>query len=146
MAESPAHSIAFFKYSNFARSAAFDTGRSRRGGERRDAPRSGDEPPRGGSPKGARNRQPPEASIVVEQNPVGVAFRVGELAAPHRPEESAKAGETEEDGDGDQDDEDVHRAALAAFSDTVIEEADIARAAISGVAKPMSATGTAIRL
>ena len=42
--------------------------------------------------------------------------------------------------------QDFHYFSLSAFSDTVIDDKDIAKAAASGVADPTKANGTAITL
>ena len=103
--------------------------------------------------------------VVVRQDPPAVALRVIVLVAAQGPEKRQQPGPAENQRDRDQIDENIHfgtglhdrgrrrsraciglrRSAatapgrvpsLSALSDTVIEEADIASAAISGVAKP----------
>jgi len=86
---------------------------------------------------------------VFRQDAVRVAFRVVELPVLHRPDEGKKADEAQKQRDGDQDAKDFHRFpyfSRSAFIETVIEESDIASAAASGVAEPISASGTAITL
>ena len=79
-----------------------------------------------------------------------VTFGIVELVASKRPDEGDKADATQKQRNRDQIDERFHGTGpyrrRSALSETVIEEDDIAKAAISGVAKPRSATGTAIML
>ena len=78
-----------------------------------------------------------------------VPFGVVILVISKRPDEGDKPDPTKKKRDRDQVDEHFHDCAYfsrSALSDTVMEEEDIARAAIRGVASPTSATGTAIRL
>ena len=74
------------------------------------------------------------------------AFQIVPLAGFHSPEKREQPGETQKQGDRYEKEKDRHFVSLAALRDTVIEDADIARAAISGVANPARAIGTAIRL
>ena len=75
-----------------------------------------------------------------------IAVRVFELAPLEHPEERRKSNTTQEERNGDKDAKNVHRAAYFkrnALSDTVSDDEDMARAAISGVASPAMAKGTA---
>lgn len=73
-------------------------------------------------------------------------FEIFILACSERPEEGKEPEKSESDRNRDQDHKYRHRASLAALSDTVTDDADIASAASSGVARPASATGMAMRL
>jgi len=90
--------------------------------------------------------------IVVGDRAPGGAVEIVELAASERPQEGRKAEAAEREGERNEIDKDVHRAApprsraLSAFSVTRTDEPDMASAAISGVTKPATASGTAIRL
>ena len=87
---------------------------------------------------------------VVPQDAVTVALGIVELVASKRPDEGDKANAPQKQRNRNQIDERFHDASpyrsRSALSDTVIEDDDIAKAAINGVAKPRSATGTAIML
>src|SRR5690606_19579475 len=87
--------------------------------------------------------------LVVEQDSVGRAFGILELAVAQRPEERREAGEAQSERNGDQEQQAVHLTAFASRSElatTTSELADIAAAAISGVSIPASASGTASTL
>lgn len=87
--------------------------------------------------------------LVVEEDAVGRAFRVVELAMAQGPEEGGKAREAETERNGYQEQQAVHLTALARRSElatTISELADIAAAAMSGVSKPATARGTASTL
>src|SRR5689334_18774046 len=105
--------------------------------------------------------------IVVRQHAQGRPFQVIVLPAPQRPQEGSEAEQTEAERGGHKVDEHVHaglrpacsagvagcgtaslrrRAARNALSVTISDEPDMAMAAISGVASPAMATGTAIAL
>lgn len=83
------------------------------------------------------------------QNPVAVAFGVVILTGFQRPDEGRKPKPPRNRDTG------IRMASISilcpyfsrsAFSVTVSDEVDMARAAISGVARPTNATGTATRL
>ena len=83
--------------------------------------------------------------VLVTEDAAGIALRVVVLVGLHRVDEEGKPGTSEQQRDGDKEDENVHGGylSLSALSDTVIELADMAKAAISGVARPATASGTA---
>jgi len=74
--------------------------------------------------------------IVVVENPVGRTLQIVELTGFHRPDKGRKASQAESKRQGNENHENVHAAfpALRAFKVTMIDEPDIASAAISGVA------------
>ena len=85
-------------------------------------------------------------SVLVDQDAVGGAFGVVELAMAQGPEERDEPGEAEAERDRYQEEQAVHLTALASrreLATTISELADIAAAAISGVSRPASASGTA---
>src|SRR5262245_53070806 len=105
--------------------------------------------------------------VVVREHAQGRPFHVVVLAALERPQEGGEAEQTEAQRGGDEVDEHVHaglglgwsagatacgagsarrRAARSALSVTISEEPDMATAAISGVARPAMAIGTATAL
>ncbi len=91
--------------------------------------------------------------LVIEQDPLGSPVQIVELAALERPEKSSKAQEAEEQGDRDQIDEGVHgtagrraRPSRRALPTTSKDEADMQRAATSGVTRPATASGMVSRL
>jgi len=91
--------------------------------------------------------------VIVAQDPVGIAIGIVELALSQHPEKRQQAKPAQKQRDGDKDDEHVHVGlpfpayfSRSAFNDTVMELADIAKAAASGVAKPAIAMGTATTL
>ena len=70
------------------------------------------------------------------------------MPAFQRPKESSQANSPKKQGRGDEKCENIHKPPYPrsrnAFKDTVMEEADMAKAATKGVAKPATAIGTAI--
>ncbi len=86
--------------------------------------------------------------IIFRQNPPRVAFQIFVLIVAQAPQERGKASTTQDQRHRDQKNENVHTLPFSrrAFSNTVIEDADMAIEAISGVAKPASAIGTAMTL
>ena len=77
------------------------------------------------------------------------AVQVLELVGAQGPEEGREAGAAEQQGDRNQDHQAVHDAAERSRSElatTMIEEQDMAMAAIIGVTKPASASGIARQL
>ena len=84
----------------------------------------------------------------VREDPLGIAFGVLELVVFDRPEKSKKADAAQYERDRYKNRKNIHfiRPIRMEFSDTVIELADMASAAISGVANPASARGTEIML
>lgn len=74
--------------------------------------------------------------IVVVENAMRRAFEIIVLAGLHRPDEGAEPDQPEQQCQRNEDDEDIHATfpALRAFSVTMIDEPDIASAAIRGVA------------
>lgn len=83
------------------------------------------------------------------QNPRRIAIGIIELMGPHRPKEERQSQPTQKQRDRDQKHQNIHIApyfSRSAFSVTVIDDSDIAKAAASGVAIPISAKGTAITL
>lgn len=88
--------------------------------------------------------------IVADRPPCG-AFEIVKLAVAQRPQEGGKSEAAERQREGREVHDDIHRepfarCALSAFKVTKIEELDIAKAAMSGVTPPSTASGTAIRL
>ena len=93
----------------------------------------------------------PRRRIIVHQRAPGGAFEVVVLAGLERPQEGAEAEQAEPERDRHEIDQDFHgdaspRFARSALSVTRIDEPDMASAAISGLAKPSIAIGTAIAL
>lgn len=85
--------------------------------------------------------------VILGQDPVGITFGVVELTRLHRPDECGKPDTAKEKRSRDQDAKDFHvYFNRNAFSETVIDDSDMARAAASGVAIPTSARGTATTL
>lgn len=81
------------------------------------------------------------------QDTVRVTFRVVELPGFHRPQKGGKADTAKKQGNGNEDAKDFHgHFNLRAFSETVMDDSDMASAAASGVASPTSASGTATTL
>ena len=68
------------------------------------------------------------------------------LGAAQGPDETCEPQKTETDRDGNEDGEHVHRRFRSALRETVSDESDMASAARKGVARPASATGTAMIL
>lgn len=81
---------------------------------------------------------------ILQQNPRRVSFEVIVLPVAQRPETGRKPCRAKTEGDGDENNQDIHQR--TAFKTTRIDEEDITAAAISGVAKPMTATGIATAL
>jgi hypothetical protein len=77
-----------------------------------------------------------------------LAVGVVELVVAEHPQEAEERDGAEHERGGDQDDADVQRPGprRSAFSATVSELSDMAIAAISGVTRPASASGTKSRL
>ena len=86
--------------------------------------------------------------VVCPQNAVGIAVGVIELTTPQHPEEPGQPKPAQKQADRNQIGQVFQAAYLTrqAFRLTVIDETDIAKAAIRGVAMPIRANGTAIRL
>ena len=87
--------------------------------------------------------------VVVRQNTPGIAFKIFILVGAQAPKKCSQSKSAQKQRYGDQKDQNIHRFLpfrRSAFSSTVMDEADIAMEAISGVASPTSATGTAITL
>lgn len=86
--------------------------------------------------------------VFLHQNPRSTALGVVVLGTAHRPEKPDQSHTAKDQGRRDQNHQNVHLTHLIrmAFSSTVKDDADMARAANKGVAKPASATGMAIRL
>lgn len=81
------------------------------------------------------------------QDTVRVTFGVVELPGFHRPQKGGKADAAKKQRDGNEDAKDFHRYFNRnAFSETVMDDSDMANAAASGVASPTSASGTATTL
>jgi len=84
---------------------------------------------------------------VLVQDSVRVALRVVILFRFQRPDEGHEPDPAEEQRNGNEGAKDIHRYfSRSAFSETVIDDSDIASAAASGVASPTSASGTATML
>lgn len=78
---------------------------------------------------------------------MAVAFGIIKLFPFQGPEKRNQPYPAKDKRNRDKEDQDIHlRCNLKAFSDTVIDEADIANAAAKGVANPASAIGIATRL
>lgn len=86
--------------------------------------------------------------MLTEQGAVLIAFQVGILIGPQRPDEGSETEPAEEQRHWDQiaDNRHVTFLTLSAFRTTTIEEPDIAAAAINGVTWPDSASGMASAL
>ncbi len=89
--------------------------------------------------------------LVVEvcpQDALRIPVRVVVLSVSHGPEKRGEPHSAKEQRDRDQKGEDFHRdyRRRRALSETIIDEVDIAIAAESGLARPMSASGTAMVL
>jgi len=85
------------------------------------------------------------ALIVVEQNPVGRAFKVVVLAGAQRPQEYRQSSTAEDQTRADQVKNDIHvrrPCSRKLFAITSNEELDIAAAASHGVTNPATASGT----
>ena len=79
---------------------------------------------------------------VFGEDAAGVALRVIILAVFQRPEECGQPDRAQKQRHRNKDAQDRHFS-RSAFSDTVIDDSDMASAAASGVASPTSAIGTA---
>lgn len=87
--------------------------------------------------------------FVVDQNAERGAVEIIELACTQGPEEGGEAGQAKQQGDRDKEKHAIHLTAplsLRALATTMIDEPDIASAAISGVTLPAMASGTAMAL
>lgn len=87
--------------------------------------------------------------IVVDENADCGAVKVVILAGTQRPEEKGQSAQPEQQRTRDEDGETVHRAARrrrSALATTIIEDPDMASAAINGVTTPATASGTAMTL
>ena len=84
----------------------------------------------------------------IRQYAAAVPIWVIILTRLHRIDEGSKPHTAKDQGNRDKIGQDIHRGYLSrsAFSDTVIEELDMANAAINGVANPATASGTAMML
>lgn len=85
---------------------------------------------------------------VVAEDAAAVPLRIVILATAQGIEKTRKANATQNQRNGYQISQDVHRGPRkrSAFNETVIEDVDMASAAINGVARPATAKGTAITL
>ena len=83
---------------------------------------------------------------IVAQDSGGIAVLVLVLPVPHRPQKETQSETAKCQRDRDQKHQNIHDRSRIAFSVTVIEDRDIAKAARSGVASPTKASGTAITL
>ena len=83
---------------------------------------------------------------ILGQYPAGIALRIIKLPRPHCPDKGGKSDAAQNQRHRYQNGQDLHQRNLKAFSDTVIDDSDIARAAANGVAAPISASGTAMTL
>src|SRR5690606_4849835 len=87
--------------------------------------------------------------LVIDQDAIGGAFGIVELAIAQRPEKGRQPRQSQPQGNGYQEQQAVHLTARARRSElamTTSELADIAAAAINGVSIPASARGTASTL
>lgn len=88
----------------------------------------------------------PILRFAINQDPLACAFKIVELPAGQRPNEGSQAAQSQQQRDRDKDGNPGHRAhrvRRSALATTMMEEVDIAIAAISGVTSPNSASGTA---
>ena len=83
--------------------------------------------------------------VVVAQDALRVAVRILVLTGAEGPEEPPQPREAEQERHRDEDGENV-QLSLSAFSETQIDDADMASAAMIGVACPASARGMATAL
>lgn len=94
--------------------------------------------------------EPMIASLVfVDQYSLRRAFEIFVLSRSEAPQERHKTDRPHRDRGGRQEDQDIHArlpCIRSAFKVTMIDELDIATAAISGVRKPRAASGAAITL
>ena len=95
-------------------------------------------------------RSVPVRAIIktIGKDPLSITLGVLELVVFDRPEKSKQADAAQNERDRYKNRKNIHfiRPIRMEFSDTVIELADIASAAINGVASPASAKGTDIML
>lgn len=89
--------------------------------------------------------------VIIAQDPVCGPIEIIELTALERPHEGCQPDKAQKQGSGNEVDQNAHvrppaRRARSALSVTMIEDPDMASAAISGVTKPATAIGTAIML
>ena len=87
--------------------------------------------------------------VLVQQDAVRRAVEVLELVRPQGPEKRREAAGAQQQRDGNEDRQPVHAAADRSrmeLATTMIEEQDMAMAAIIGVTKPASASGMAKQL
>ena len=84
--------------------------------------------------------------VIRPQDAPRIALGVVILPRPQRPQKRQKPEQPKPQRHRDQKDKNLHHFNRMAFSVTVIDDSDIAAAAISGVATPTSAKGTATML
>lgn len=86
--------------------------------------------------------------VAIGKDSFGIAFGIVVLVRTQAPEERNQADSAENQRNGNQDRQDVHsvRPRRMALSETTIELADMAMAAMSGVTKPAKAIGTVTML
>jgi len=84
---------------------------------------------------------------IIAQDAVGIAIGVIELTFFQHPTKRQKPDQSQKQADGDQNAQNIHRPppyfSRSAFSPTVMDESDMAKAAIKGEHKPATAKGTA---
>lgn len=90
---------------------------------------------------------------VVKQNALRRPVEIVELAGPHAPQEGKQPEPAQAQRNGNEEQQHRHdrfplfvRPTRNAFKTTMIDELDMAMAAMSGVTSPMMASGTAARL
>ena len=84
--------------------------------------------------------------FIIDQDAQGRTVKIIELAVFERPEKGRKAKQAKPKRYGDQKGDPGHRAtpfSRKAFPTTIIDDPDMASAAINGVTKPIIASGTA---
>ena len=84
--------------------------------------------------------------IFVQQDTLGRALQVFVLMAAQGPQKRDQPGTCKHQGHRNKDKQHVHQRTRNAFSNTVIDDNDIAIAAPNGVANPRIAIGTATTL
>ena len=99
-------------------------------------------PPGGPRDRARRSIARPVVVIGLE-DAVRIAFGVVILPGTQRPEEGGKAKPAQKQRYRNKIGQNIHHFTRKAFSETLIEDSDIASAAASGVASPTSASGTA---
>lgn len=102
-----------------------------------------------GPPEGKRPCPASRFRVIVPfigQNALSIALGIVELPTLKRPKKRHQPKPAQPKRHRNEECDDLHQRSLSAFSVTEIELADIASAAISGVAKPASAKGTAMVL